>query len=196
MNRLQRILERVKTDLDSLGVAWCLAGGLAVSVWGEPRLTRDIDVVVAVSSDRETEELIRGLQSIGYRAEEIVEQEAAGRLATARFSIDEVRNGIVLDLLFVSSGIETEVAAEALSVEVFEEVVVPVATRASLIVMKLLARDDRSRPMDADDLRSLISQASDTDLDDARRLAALVTERGYDRGRPLLQLLEDALSTR
>lgn len=196
MNRLQRILERVKTDLDSLGVTWCLAGGLAVSVWGEPRLTRDIDVIVAVSSDRQTEKLIRGLQSIGYRAEEIVEQEAAGRLATARFSLDEVRNGIVLDLLFASSGIEIEAAAEALSVEVFEHLVVPVATRASLIVMKLLARDDRSRPMDADDLRSLISQASNTELDDARRLAALVTERGYDRGRPLLKLLEDALRTR
>ncbi|MBW3564669.1 MAG: nucleotidyl transferase AbiEii/AbiGii toxin family protein [Acidobacteria bacterium] len=62
MNRLQRILERVKTDLDSLGVPWCLAGGLAVSVWGEPRLTRDIDVIVAVSSDQQTEELIRQLQ--------------------------------------------------------------------------------------------------------------------------------------
>lgn len=196
MNRLQRILERVKTDLDSLGATWCLAGGLAVSVWGEPRLTRDIDVVVAVSSDRQAEELIQRLQNIGYRAEELVEQESVGRLATVRFSIDEVRNGIVLDLLFASSGIETEAAASALSVEVFEHVTVPVASRASLIVMKLLARDDRSRPMDADDLRSLISQASDPELGDARRLAALVTERGYNRGRPLLKLLEDALPTR
>lgn len=45
-------LRRVAGDLDAVGCAWALAGGLAVSVWTDPRFTSDIDIAVAVADDR------------------------------------------------------------------------------------------------------------------------------------------------
>ncbi|MGA7614881.1 MAG: nucleotidyl transferase AbiEii/AbiGii toxin family protein [Thermoanaerobaculia bacterium] len=193
MSRLQTILEKMAADLDMLGARWCLVGGLAVSVWGEPRLTRDVDVAVAVEDDRQAEELIRELRGRGYQDQEIIEQEAVGRLATARLHSLAVPNGIVVDILFASAGIEQEAVRDAIRVEVFEGLEVPVAPRPHLIVMKLLARHDRDRPMDADDLRSMLRNATDEEIGQSRALARLVEDRGYARGRSLVQLLDEAI---
>ena len=45
-------LRQVARDLERAGCRWALLGGLAVSVRAEPRFTRDIDLAVAVESDR------------------------------------------------------------------------------------------------------------------------------------------------
>lgn len=62
---------------------------------------------------------------------------------------------------------------------------IPVATTGHLIAMKLLARDDRLRPTDADDLRALATIAREPDWVEARFAVELITRRGYGRGRDL-----------
>jgi hypothetical protein len=42
---------RAAADLAELGARFALVGGLAVSVWGEPRYTRDVDLAVGVDLD-------------------------------------------------------------------------------------------------------------------------------------------------
>ena len=61
--------------------------------------------------------------------------------------------------------------------------------------MKVLARDDETRPQDLVDLRALIVEANSSDLATARDSLTLITERGYDRGRDLQADL-NALLTR
>ena len=61
--------------------------------------------------------------------------------------------------------------------------------------LKLLARDDKSRPQDAGDLRSLLAVATSVDLDAAREAVKLITQRGFHRQRPLEALLDEALMT-
>ena len=56
--------------------------------------------------------------------------------------------------------------------------------------MKLLARDDMTRPQDAGDLRALIAVASEEDLELARSSAQLIEDRGYARGRDLTGSLD------
>jgi hypothetical protein len=56
--------------------------------------------------------------------------------------------------------------------------------------MKLLARDDRNRPADADDLRALREVASESDWLVAREAVALIGERGFSRRRDLVSALE------
>lgn len=110
MSGLQAVLRSAALDLDDFNLQWALVGGLAVSVWTEPRFTRDIDLVVAVTGDRDAEQAVHTLQRRGYRVQALVEQEAAGRLATARLvPRGEDEAGIVLDVLFASSGIEQEI---------------------------------------------------------------------------------------
>ena len=79
--------------------------------------------------------------------------------------------------------IEPEIVAAAEELSVLEEVTVRVATRAHLIAMKVLARDDRHRPQDFDDLRALLAGASEDELSTVREALALVESRGFNRGR-------------
>jgi len=44
----EEVLVEVTQKLESLGILYALTGGLAVSYYGEPRTTHDIDVVVAI----------------------------------------------------------------------------------------------------------------------------------------------------
>ncbi|MBT3224272.1 MAG: hypothetical protein HN348_34825, partial [Proteobacteria bacterium] len=109
MSRLQQVLERIALQLDEFGMDWAIIGGLAGSARAEPRFTRDIDVAIAVDSDYEAEHLVFRLQQQGYTLFQLVEQNDAGRLATARLiPPEESEDGIVVDLLFSSSGIEKE----------------------------------------------------------------------------------------
>jgi predicted nucleotidyltransferase len=188
MTALEQNLRLIAAALDRRAVGYALVGGLAVAVRAEPRLTRDADIAVAVPTDAEAEALILALRGDGFEPFAAVEHTLAGRLATIRLARD-VDDGAVTDLLFASSGIEGEIVQQATRVEVLPGLELPVATVGHLIVMKVLARDDRSRPADADDLVGLAAVASDSDWAEAERAAHLVVARGFHRGRDLVALV-------
>ena len=192
MNLLEAALRQIIVDLDGAHAKWAIVGGLAVSARAEPRTTRDVDVVVAVGNDEDAENLVRSLQSRGYRVRAVVEHEAVGRLATARLFHSE-RVALLVDLLFASSGIEPEVADQAERLEILPGLTANVATIGHLLALKVLARDDRTRPQDWDDIRALLAEASDDDIRAAREALALIETRGYARGRPLRQQLDEIL---
>jgi predicted nucleotidyltransferase len=194
-NRLHEGLARVTRDLDRAGRGFALVGGIAVSVRTEPRLTRDLDLVVAVANDRDAESLVHALVMEGYEVRATVEQEGTGRLATMRLvTPGETVRGVVADLLFASSGIEAEIVAAAERLEILPRLFVPVASTGHLVALKLLARDDRDRPQDADDLRALRQVASRQEFDRAREAVRLIVERGFGRGRDLDRALEEWLA--
>jgi hypothetical protein len=186
LSRLESVLRQAASDLDDLDRRWALVGALAVSVRAEPRFTRDIDLAIAVTDDGDAERLVHDLQTRRYRVHAIVEQEATGRLATARFvPAGEDEGGVVLDALFASSGIEAEIVAAADHIEILRGLRVPVATTGYLIALKILARDDRTRPQDRVDLVALAATAAREDIAVARAALALIAERGYHRGKNL-----------
>ena len=178
--------------LDVLGVDYALVGGFAVSVWCEPRFTRDIDFAVAVADDDGAEAVVGALVKSGYEVLATVEHERAGRLATVRLALGPGDD--VIDLLFASSGIEREIAVAASPIEVLPGLLLPVASAGHLIALKLLATDDRTRPQDAVDLRALLEVADAGDLELARQAVGLIEERGYQRGRDLVVALDDLIS--
>ena len=45
-------LKRLRLLLEKQKISYMLIGGIAVALWGEPRATQDIDIVVLVSEDR------------------------------------------------------------------------------------------------------------------------------------------------
>jgi len=196
LSRVQSALGRICADLKRLRCEHALVGGLAVAVRTEPRFTRDADLAVSVTDDSEAEALVRQLQVLGYRVAAIVEQEATRRLATVRLiPPGERERGVVVDLLFASSGIEPEIVAGAQAVEVMPGLSVPVARAGHLIALKLLARDDERRPQDHVDLVALRAQADGATWDLARSALALVTERRFNRGRDLLAALDQLRAT-
>ena len=195
MSRAEAALRRIVTDLRDLDRRFALVGGLAVSARSEPRLTRDADLAVLVADDRDAEALVRDLQARGWRVVAAIEQDVAGRLATVRLALagEDVR-GAVVDLLFASSGIEPEVAVGADRIEAVPGFMLPVARLGHLIELKVLARDDRTRPQDRVDLAALLTRADAAALSEARESLALVTGRGFHRGRDLLAGLDAAVN--
>ena len=155
---LLEVVRRAGRALDDRGVRWALVGGLAVSIRTEPRFTRDVDLVVAVSDDEGAEALVADLRAQGYRVTTL-EQGALGRLATVRLGErGDGAGGIVLDSLFASTGIEGEISRAAEALEVVQGLRVPVATAGHLVAMKLLSRADY-RLQDEIDLQQLRCRA-------------------------------------
>lgn len=190
MNPVAKDITRAVSDVAPEGFKCALVGGLAVSARVDPRMTRDIDLAVAVQDDRQAEALVRQLCARGYRLRALVEQEAVGRLSTARLMRDG-DDGTIVDLRFASSGVEPELVDAAEAVEILPDVVVPLATAGHLMALKVLARDDRRRPQDADDLRRLYAISTPADRHACVEALRLVTARGYHRGRDLVRAWAD-----
>jgi len=172
---------QVLSALRQENVKGCLVGGLAVSARCDPRFTRDVDIAVVVDTDEHAEALIHALASHGLRMAGLVEQEAVGRLAMARLS---TQDGLSVDLLIASSGIETEVVTNAEILEVVQGVLLPVARTGHLIALKLLSVAP-GRETDAADLRNLAAVATQDEWNLASEAVAQIQERGFARGRQL-----------
>ena len=184
-------LAQILARLDAQGVRAAVLGGLAVSAWTEPRFTRDVDVAVAVQTDADAEHIVRLLCAEGYRLLATVEQTATGRLATARLlPPGESEEGIIVDLLFASSGIEPEIVDAASPIDIGAGAPVRVARVGHLVALKLLAHDPITRPQDGLDLRALKSALDSQEELRARRACELIAQRGFARGRDLLALLD------
>lgn len=188
--RLEGALRRASELLESLGHRWALIGGLAVSVRAEPRFTRDVDLAVAVDAEADAEQIVYDFQRAGFRVLKVLEHAGTDRLATVRLvPPGERTSGVIVDLLFGSSGIEPEIASAASRLTVLPGVEVPVATTGDLLALKVLARDDVERPQDILDIRALLAVARPADLRRARRAAELIQQRGYNRARDLVREL-------
>lgn len=189
MNQIERALALVAL-LASVGHRCALVGGLAVSTRTRERFTRDMDFAVAVSSDRESERLALGLQRLGFRLLQVIEQEARGVIATLRFRHPEdPEDEPSVDPLCGSSGIEREIVRDAETIEIAAGIGVPVASVPHLIAMRVLSVSPVG-DQDLADLRVLIEAASPGDLERARAAVRSIEERGFQRGKDLRGELE------
>jgi hypothetical protein len=185
----ERALAAVTRELASRGRRFALVGGLAVSVRAEVRFTRDVDLAVVTTSDEDSERLVYDLRQVGYVPLASVEHETQHRLSTVLLrSPDAVR----VDLLFASSGIETEIVAGATLVEFPGAGPVSVAAAEELLAMKVLSLSP-VRLQDRIDAQRLCELVTDLDLDRVRRNLATITSRGYDRNQDLSAKLDAVL---
>jgi len=179
----------VEQTLKELNIQWALVGGLAVSTHADPRFTNDIDLSVSVSSDIEVENIIFQLQQRQWRAEQILEEQGKNYISTVRFTHSQ-HPDIFIDLLFASSGIETEIVMDSIKLEALPNTTVHVAQLGHLLALKVLSEQE-GREQDTLDIRALLREANVEDLQKARDACKLITERGFHRKRDLLSLLEN-----
>lgn len=192
MNSVEAALKHIARALQRERSRWAVVGGLAVSVRAEPRTTRDVDVAVATAGDDDAELLVRTLFDAGFRPAEqgVLENRATGRLATVRVvAPGQDADGVVVDLLFESSGIEAEVVAMAEAIEVLPGIELPVARTGHLLALKILA----GRAKDIADAVALARAATPTDVELARSSFGLMRARHCDRGRDLDGILDRVL---
>lgn len=160
---------------------FALVGGLAVSVRAEVRFTRDVDLAVQVESDADAEALVFELKAAGYQPVASVEHEERHRLSTIRLLSPW---GVKIDLLFASSGIESEIVDRATTVLLPHAGAVPIGEAEELLAMKVLSMTER-RLQDRIDALQLIACNPKLDLARVRKNLQTIRERGYDRGEDL-----------
>jgi hypothetical protein len=180
---LSEALVALRDHLDASGVPWAVIGGLGVSARAAPRFTLDADIAIAVADDVEAERVVAELRSMELVPVAMMEQDYVERLAGVRLAVDA--NGpLEVDILFASSGIESEIARDASRIDLVPGIVAPVAQIPHLIALEVLSRDSR-RPQDDVDLQSLLVAATSADIVAARKLLDLITSRGYARNKNL-----------
>ena len=192
---IEQLLQQLTRFFAKANRRWALVGGLAVSVRARPRFTNDLDLAVAVDTDQEAESLVYALTMQSYRVLLCLEHERVSRLSTVRLlPPGQDEEGIIVDLLFASSGIERELTEAATPLEVLPGVSVPVATLGHLLAMKLLAMDDVIRPQDRIDILAMLEFADAEELARAHEAIDLITARGYDRSKNLRERLTSFLA--
>jgi hypothetical protein len=139
-------LDAVLGALDGAGVDYALAGALAVAVWGAPRATKDIDLLVR------REDLARAMAAVaacGYTLEALPFQFKDGSLLQRVNKVDGVGNLMTLDFMIVDENLEAVWASRARLP--FADRGVSVVSRDALIAMKARA----ARPQDIADIQNL-----------------------------------------
>jgi hypothetical protein len=170
---------------------FALVGGLAVSIRGEVRFTRDVDLAISVTGDAQTEALVRDLTTSGYSIVALVEHDQRKRLATVRLSSPD---HVLVDLLAASSGIEQEIVERAGIVTIEGVGAIPVARAEELLAMKVLSMTEL-RPQDRIDAVNLLACNPAIDLEAVRELLARIVARGFHRGQDLAGKLAALLAS-
>lgn len=196
MTGLLNQLKFVAEDLNALGVEWSLVGALAVSIHSEPRTTRDIDIALALKLPEDQESLVSALLARGYSNPQVLMHLEPARRMGMRLQVRGQSDiPVVVDLLSQSSGIESEIVRGSEKIEVFPGLLMPIASRAHLIAMKVLAMNDADRIRDKGDLQMLLKAAEKSDVSIARSLLLLIAERGFGRGKNLDHELDQVLAS-
>ena len=166
-------------QLGDAQIPFALVGGLAMGVRADPRVTRDIDLVVPAEDDASAEARIFALQQRGFIVESVFVRDD-GRLSTVRTRHRSAPD-ILIDVLLSNARIEQEIVDAATDEDVTADVACPVAQPWHLLAMKVYA----NRKKDQADLQELIQRATASMLRRAEAALDLMQRRGVAPGRNL-----------
>lgn len=149
MKDLFEAARRVQVFLDTHGWQSCIIGGIAVQRWGEPRLTRDVDVT-----------LLAGLGSEEKYVDEIL-RHFASRISDARdFALSRrvmllvAEDGTDIDLALGGLPFEERTVQRASDFEFYPGMTLRTCSAEDLITMKAFA----GREQDWGDVKSIIAR--------------------------------------
>ena len=144
----EEILARIGANLSKSNLPYMIIGGQAVLLYGEPRLTRDVDVTLGVNIDRLHDLLTvvkeLSLNPIPNDVESFVKQTMV--LPT----LDEP-TGVRVDFIFSFTPYETDAIKRARKITIMDQEVC-FASPEDLIIHKIFA----GRPRDLEDVWSVI----------------------------------------
>lgn len=152
MTHLEEALQEIVTALQDASLPYMLIGGLAVSAWGEPRSTLDVDITVWATPE-----------SLGHAVAALAARVRALPQDPLRFVRDtrvlplESRGGVRIDVVFAALPVQQEAIGRARSKEI-GGVSTRVASVEDLILMKLISE----REKDLEDARRLLRRFRET----------------------------------
>lgn len=149
------LLEQIGLELEALNIPYMLIGGQAVLLYGEPRLTRNIDVTLGAGPER-LEAILRFANRLGW--EVLVEAPADFVQKTMVLPCQDPTSGIRVDFIFSNSVYEQQAMQRVRRVPI-GKAQVRFASLEDVIIHKIVA----GRPRDLEDVRSVLLKNSQFD---------------------------------
>ncbi len=146
--------------LNGEAIPGAIVGGVAASILGRPRMTRDVDAVI-LADDIGWERVVDSAAAYGIAPRTVDVFEFATR--TRVLLLRHVASGVDIDVLLGGLAFDRELVARSAIVDV-GPLKLRIATAEDLVIMKAIAR----RPRDIADIESIVAMHLDLDLDHIR----------------------------
>lgn len=156
----ERLLKRLAQALNQAGFPYMVIGGQAVLLYGEPRLTKDIDITIGADLDC-LPEVLRVVETLGLRP--LVDPRTFTR-QTMVLPCQEPESGIRVDLIFSFTPYEQQALGRTALVKLGDEEI-RFASLEDLVIHKIIA----GRPRDLEDVTSVLRKNPAADLAYIRR---------------------------
>jgi hypothetical protein len=142
-------IRELRDFLDGRGWSYCLIGGLAAMRWGQPRLTRDIDLVLFTGVGDEAT-FVNDL--VAHFRARIAGPEGVEFALRNRVLLLTSTTGVPIDISLGALEFEEQMVNRANSAEIIGRQKFRVASAEDIIVMKTVA----GRPQDWQDIEGII----------------------------------------
>ena len=152
----QSLLEQIAKTFDAHGIPYMLIGGQAVLLYGEPRLTQDVDITLGIGPDH-LDAVLQAVTVLRWRV--LVTDVEAFVRKTLVLPCQTRDDGIRVDLIFSFSPYERRAIERARLVPVGGERV-RFASPEDLIIHKIVA----GRPRDLEDVAGILVRNPDVDI--------------------------------
>ncbi len=149
------LLEKIALALDEAGLAYMVIGGQAVLLYGEPRLTKDIDITLGAGLDRLADVLALAERT---NLRPLVAPETFTR-KTMVLPCEDADTGIRVDFVFSFSPYERQVLERVRTVQI-GKANVRFASLEDVVIHKIVA----GRPRDLEDVRAMLLKNPGVDL--------------------------------
>jgi hypothetical protein len=152
----EKLLSGLGKSLEKHGLPYMIIGGQAVLLYGEPRLTRDIDITLGADTDR-LDDLLAVVRDLDLKP--LPKEIRSFVRETMVLPALEEKTGIRVDFIFSFTPYESKAISRARRVVVMDQEVY-FASPEDLIIHKIFA----GRPRDMEDVRSVLLKNPGVDL--------------------------------
>ena len=151
------VLRDVSQKLLAAGIQYMLTGSLALSYYAEPRMTRDIDIVIQVGK-KDTDRLIELFEGDYY-----LPRNAAARAIASEtlFNVIHAREIVKVDLIIRKSSDYRRLEFERRREVKVEGVPIWIVSKEDLIISKLLWAKDSHSQLQLKDVKNLLKSGYD-----------------------------------
>lgn len=150
------LLKRIARELLKQNIPYMVIGGQAVLLYGEPRLTRDIDITLGIGIDElkkiKSVAATLKLKSLVADVEDFVQK-------TMVFPVIDEKSGIRVDYIFSFSSYEKQAINRAKEIK-FGKTEVRFAALEDVVIHKIVAE----RARDIEDIKSILLKNPDYDV--------------------------------
>ena len=170
----KKFLVQITSILDDVGVDYFITGGFAVAIWGRPRSTSDIDVVVQINQSqiRRLIKALKELSKLGYIEEETVREAVRNK---GEFNFIDPETGLKIDFWVAKDDSRTAIQFKRKKSEIINGKKVYFISPEDLVLNKLLWHKQSDSILQLDDIKSILKiSGKKLDMKYLRKLAVQI----------------------